>query len=167
MLVLGIITFKTKIKVNIMNQKLKFAKTKNVKSPNRGTEQSAGIDFYVPFDFKETKVKPNESILIPSGIKVNVPTGHALIAFNKSGVAVKKNLVMGACVVDEDYQGEVHMHLINIGNETTLVSPGDKLAQFLLMPVNYATTFEVNENELYQTPSERGEGAFGSTGTTA
>lgn len=150
-----------------MEQQLKFAKTKNVKSPNRGTEQSAGIDFYVPFDFVETKVEPNESILIPSGIKVNVPAGHALIAFNKSGVAVNKSMVMGACVVDEDYQGEVHMHLINVGNETVLVQPGDKLSQFLLMPVNYASAFEVSEEELYQAPSERGEGAFGSTGTTA
>jgi dUTP pyrophosphatase len=143
---------------------IRFSKVRSVKSPNRGTNLSAGIDFYVPDDFRSRDVMPNESVLVPSGIKVEVPEGHALIAFNKSGVAVKKSLVMGACVVDEDYQGEVHLHLINVGHERVNVSPGDKLAQFLLMPVNYAEPCEVPLENLYDEETERGAGAFGSTG---
>jgi dUTPase len=58
-------------------------------------------------------LKQGERCLIPSGIKVDVPAGHALIAFNKSGVAVKKGLDVGACVVDVGYQGQVHISLTN------------------------------------------------------
>lgn len=144
---------------------LRFSKVREVKSPNRGTYLSAGIDFFVPEDFHQRCVMPNDSILIPSGIKVDVPNGHALIAFNKSGVAVKKNLIMGACVVDEDYQGEVHLHLINVGHEGVTILPGDKLAQFLLIPVNYASPVEVPDDLLYQAETQRGAGAFGSTGS--
>jgi len=143
---------------------ISFSKMRIVISQNRVTQFSAGFDVYVPEDFAQRYVMPNESVLIPSGIKVDVPQGHALIAFNKSGVAVKKSMVMGACVVDEDYQGEVHLHLINVGHEGVMVSPGDKLAQFLLLPVNYAEPREVPLDSLYDEETQRGEGAFGSTG---
>ena len=111
---------------------MKFTKTRPVKDPNRGTSNSAGIDFYIPFDYPDTEIEPGKSVLIPSGIKANIPSNHVLIAYNKSGVATKKNLQVGASVVDEDYQGEIHIHLTNVGTETTQVSPGDKIIQFLL-----------------------------------
>ena len=119
-----------------MVSELKFVKVKNVKSPVRGTSESAGIDFFVPDDFETIVLLPGESCFIPSGIKVNVPKGHALIAFNKSGVAVKKNFHVGACVVDEDYQGEVHLNLTNTGNQLQIIERGDKIVQFILLPVN-------------------------------
>ena len=105
---------------------MKIAKIRNVKTPNRGTSESAGIDFYVPEDYSQT-LKPGDSCLIPSGIKANVPNGFALVAFNKSGVAVKKNLYVGACVVDEDYQGEIHINLTNVGKRSVEISSGEKL----------------------------------------
>ena len=77
---------------------MKISKIRDVKTPVRGTEKSAGIDFFVPKDFNKTRLFPGESVFIPSGIKVNVPTGHALIAFNKSGVALKKNLAQ-TCII--------------------------------------------------------------------
>ena len=144
---------------------LNFTKVRDVKSPNRGTSQSAGIDFFVPDDFQTIALMPGESCLIPSGIKVNVPTGHALIAFNKSGVSVKKELHIGACVIDEDYQGEVHLNLTNVGNRTQIVERGDKITQFILLPVNYSMPTEVAEKNLYSAKSSRGSGGFGSTGT--
>lgn len=171
---------------------MKFTKIRKVPSPNRGTSQSAGIDFFVPFDANCIKnqdeaglivhvkspedlsdyklyVPPGKSALLGSGIKVNVPQGHALIGFNKSGVAVKKNLILGACVIDEDYEGEIHFDLKNIGQEIVTIMPGDKIAQFLLIPVNYSTPEEVETSDiLYKdSQSERGEGGFGSTGTKA
>lgn len=141
---------------------LKFSKTRAVKSPNRGTSKSAGIDFFVPSDFTTVWLKPGESTLIPSGIKVEVPTGHALIAFNKSGIATKRGLQVGASVVDEDYQGEVHIHLVNIGKQTSVIEANDKIIQFILIPVLYADVVE--DNNIHQTESERGAGGFGSTG---
>ena len=148
-----------------MVSELKFVKVKNVKSPVRGTSESAGIDFFVPDDFETIVLLPGESCFIPSGIKVNVPKGHALIAFNKSGVAVKKNFHVGACVVDEDYQGEVHLNLTNTGNQLQIIERGDKIVQFILLPVNYANPVEVEPKDLYSETSQRGEGGFGSTGT--
>jgi dUTP pyrophosphatase len=144
---------------------MKFLKIRDVKTPTRGTPQSAGIDLYIPNDFPETTILPGLSTLIPSGLKVNVPEGHAFIAFNKSGVATKKGLQVGACVIDEDYQGEIHIHLTNVGDESQIINPGDKIIQCVLLPVNYETVELVeSEEELWNGEiTQRGEGGFGST----
>jgi dUTP pyrophosphatase len=142
--------------------RMNIQKTRNVKTPSRGTSLSAGIDFYVPEDFQETTVHPGESVLIPSGIRAHVPSGYALIAFNKSGVATKQNLSVGACVVDEDYEGEIHLHLTNVGRSHTTVKPGQKLTQFILIPVSYMDVHVLEE--LPDRNTERGAGGFGSTG---
>jgi dUTP pyrophosphatase len=144
---------------------MKFLKIRDVKDPSRGTSQSAGIDLYIPNDFKESTILPGRSILIPSGLKINVPENHAFIAFNKSGVATKKGLQVGACVIDEDYQGEVHIHLANIGDIGQVVKPGDKIIQCVLLPVVYESVeIVLNEEDLWEGKvTERGEGGFGST----
>lgn len=148
--------------------KIYFAKIRNVKSPTRGTELSAGVDFYIPEDWNDHKphvIGPGEDVLIPSGIKAKLPKGHAFIAFNKSGIATKQKLVVGACVDDEDYQGEIHLHLYNFSKTTGVtVGPGMKVAQFVLVPVNYAALEEVDLDDLYTEATVRGEGGFGSTG---
>jgi len=141
---------------------MKVQKLRDVKTPNRGTSVSAGIDFYVPEDFETTVLKPGQSVLIPSGIKAQVPRGYALIAFNKSGVATKQGLSVGACVVDEDYEGEIHLHMINTSDKDQTVATGQKLVQFVLMPVSYIDVEEVAE--LPNRNTERGSGGFGSTG---
>jgi dUTP pyrophosphatase len=145
---------------------MQISKVRNVKTPTRGTVASAGLDFYVPsgkdFIFE---VLPGKAAFIPSGIKANVPEGHALIAFNKSGVALKKHLAVGACVVDEDYQGEIHLHVYNFGDEVVKIQPGEKLVQMVLLPVNYASVEVVSEDQLFSKETARGAGGFGSTGT--
>lgn len=141
---------------------MKIQKIREVKTPTRGTSKSAGIDFYTPDDLTPILLGPGEDALIPSGIKAQVPAGHALVAFNKSGVATKNKLIKGAEVVDEDYQGEIHIHVFNNGRTTTMINPGQKLMQFVLLQVNYEDV-EVVES-LDQIESERGEGGFGSTG---
>ena len=141
---------------------MKIQKLRNVKTPNRGTDSSAGIDFYVPEDFETIVLKPGESVLIPSGVRVQVPRGYALIAFNKSGVAVKQGLSVGACCVDEDYTGEVHLHMINTSNKDQTIVTGQKLVQFILIPVGYLDVVEVDE--LQERYTQRGSGGFGSTG---
>jgi len=166
------------------NYNLKFTKITKVKSPERGTPGSAGIDFFIPEninciknanDYKFTEhtnennfeiiIKPGQSILIGSGIKVKVPGGFALIAFNKSGIAIKKSLLAGACVIDSDYEGEIHFDLKNVSNKEVKLSSNDKILQFLLMPVNHQSPIEISTpEELFKdSQSERGEGRFGST----
>ena len=163
---------------------MKILKTLKVKTPNRGTEVAAGLDFFVPeltdefvsaFKDKNSEVyidsdgiylNPHERVNIPSGIKLEVPHGYALIAYNKSGVSLKYGLDVGATVVDEDYQGVVHLSLVNTSEEPVKIQYGQKIIQFLLIPVLYDTVEEVStEEELFTKESSRGEGGFGSTGT--
>ena len=143
---------------------MKIAKVRPVKTPARGTSLSAGLDFYTPDDMEEVVLNPGESVNIPSGIHAKIPHGYALIAFNKSGIATKKKFLVGACVVDEDYQGEIHLHVINSGNEAQTITPGQKLVQMLLVPVSYDQCEECDLENLYTEKTERGTGGFGSTG---
>ena len=172
---------------------LKYCKVRNVKSPARAHSTDAGIDWFVPEDltlsemqekdkmtgcspqycrnekgFIETIVlQPGQSVLIPSGIKVKVPDGYAMIYDNKSGVASKKHLHVGACVIDENYQGECNINVTNVGDCNITISAEEKLVQGILIPVNYAQLEEVSTlDELYADGvSDRGTGGFGSTGT--
>jgi dUTP pyrophosphatase len=144
--------------------KIQIKKVRDVKTPSRGTPESAGLDFYIPKDYidSEMMLAPGQSLFIPSGIKVRIPNGFALIAFEKSGVAVKQGLTVGAKVVDSDYDGEVHLHLVNTTDKNVFIQPEQKITQFVLLPVVLADVEEVLEFE--ERASLRGSGGFGSTG---
>lgn len=162
---------------------MKFCKVRDVKSPARGTGKAAGIDFFVPnFGAKGLIVNPGSDMLIPSGIKVEIPEGYMLMAADKSGVVTSKwaclaagrtpkvdafesVIILGAKIVDEDYQGEIHIHVVNIGKSKVHIKSGMKIAQFILVPVSYEGLEEVPESQLFNRKSERGEGGFGSTGS--
>lgn len=145
---------------------MKFLKVRDVKSPVRGTDKAAGVDFFIPSDFQTTTIQPQQSILIPSGIKVNIPEGYMFTGFNKSGVATKKTLIVGACVIDEDYLMEMHLHLINVSDKPVTLEAGDKILQFVLVPISYDTMEEVQtEEELINGKETNRTGGFGSTGT--
>ena len=145
---------------------MKIVKTKNVKTPMRSTDGSAGIDFFVPESITEHWIKPNEDVNIPSGIKVKLNPGTALLAVNKSGIATKSKLIVGACLIDEDYTGEVHLHVINYSNKPQRIFAGQKLVQFLL--INYIkdeiTLIEDDVDDVFE-PTTRGDKGFGSTQT--
>lgn len=146
---------------------MKILKVRDVKTPTRAHATDAGIDLYIPQDFPAQVLNPGQSVLIPSGVKARVPQGHALIAFNKSGIAAKKNLIVGACVIDETYTGEIHIDIKNVGSAPQVLNPGDKIIQLLCIEMNYVSV-EVaeSEEELFaDLESERGAGGFGSTGT--
>ncbi len=151
---------------------LKMSKTRDVKIPQRANAGAdAGIDFYIPEDWndgKEMTIHPGGSVKIPAGIKVEVPAGYALVFFNKSGVAAKRSLIVGACVIDHGYSGEVHINMINAGVSDQKLTPGEKIVQAILIPVITFETLVVPEDELYQNihvAGSRGAGGFGSTGT--
>lgn len=142
---------------------VEFGKIRNVNSPqNRFPD--AGWDFFVPEDFSPTNLEPAEQVLIPSGIIARIPENYALVAFNKSGIATKKQLMVGACVIDSGYYGEIHIHLINAGNDTVRIIPNMKIVQFLLLPVPYVYMKEVDAEVALRWESVRGDKGFGSTG---
>tara|TARA_R110002167_G_scaffold350813_1_gene563173 strand:+ start:500 stop:931 length:432 start_codon:yes stop_codon:yes gene_type:complete len=142
---------------------MKYSKVREVRSPNRGTKDSAGIDFYIPTGFDQ-KVMPGESALIPSGIKVDIPNGTMLQVCNKSGIAAKHGLLVGACIIDSDYQGEMHINVWNVSNKVVTLQAGTKIVQMILMPILLSEVEEVALEDLFTNETERGIGGFGSTG---
>ena len=114
--------------------KLRFSRVRKVIPPIRAHSLDAGIDFFVPSDFSITKVAPGNSIKIPSGIKANIPQGYALIAFNKSGVCTTLDIIAGACVIDSGYQGEIHIHLINVSSRDVFITPDTVSYTHLTLP---------------------------------
>lgn len=144
---------------------INYVKTRNVNDPEYGNVGDAGIDFFVPNDFKGKVLEPGEDINIPSGIKMSLPPDTVLIAFEKSGVSLKHKLHIGAKVIDESYQGEIHLHVFNAGQEAEQILPGQKLVQFILLPVYYAGLIrKKSESDVFIKKTERGEKNFGSTG---
>lgn len=143
---------------------VKFIKVRDVKSPNRGTPESAGIDFFVPEEFDKFKLMPGESVMVPSGIKMIIPTGYSGNFYNKSGIG-KRGLLVGAQVVDSDYRGEIHLNVHNVSNEEQEILPGQKLVQMLIQPVFLLEPKEISEKEFVENGNtSRGDGGFGSTG---
>ena len=86
---------------------------------------------------------------------------------NRSGNASKKNLLVGACVVDSGYDGEVFVNLHNVGTEQQYIEKGMKIAQLVMVPVVHFRALETSRDNLYNwypiTMSDRGDGALGST----
>ena len=146
------------------------------KPPKRAHLTDAGADvFFCPDpDIKnhcrrgegeDFWIGPRTSCLIPTGLKVEVPEGYMLEVKNRSGNAAKRSLVVGACVIDSGYSGEVFVNLHNIGREPQFIQSGMKIAQLVMTPVVHFRPIETSE-DIYTHPmtiSTRGEGALGST----
>jgi dUTP pyrophosphatase len=165
---------------------LKFTKIRDVQSPRKSCETDAGIDFFVPRvsddyisqlksrdvavivgDYARILVPPHYTVVIPSGVYVDIPSGWSLVAFNRSGIATKKGLVLMACVVDSGYQGEVFFSLKNMNRFNTWIDFDSPIVQMLLLPVPDIRIEEVDggPESLYNgAKSTRGTGALGSTG---
>jgi dUTP pyrophosphatase len=152
---------------------LRYAKVRaGAYDPKRANPGDAGIDFFIPkhsWENKAIQLEPGARVLIPSGIKVEVPVGYALVFFNKSGITTKYGLIVGACVVDHGYQGEVHLHIINTNKETPVfLEEGDKIAQGVLLPVGLHKLIETPVKDMWEEErmleGTRGEGGFGHTG---
>lgn len=168
------------------NNKIRFTKIRDVKSPTRNPGD-AGNDFYVPeyseefaqvlkeknknnyikiLDDHSIQIGPHSQIIVPSGIKVDIVDKMTYLDFeNKSGIATKNELLIGAQVIDSIYQGEVHINVHNVSDKYQTISFGQKLAQAIHKEYR-DTSWEEISNEEYDNieTSIRGEGGFGSTG---
>lgn len=162
----------------------------NVKFPQRELG-NAGVDFFIPeysevfeeafkeknintgatidFEKKCITIKPHGDVNIPSGIRSFFDKDTGLIAVNKSGIATKKKLTVGACLVDPNYQGIIHCHVINTSDVDVTIELGTKIVQFV--PYRFDTSeivveSNISKEEFYSNLefSNRGDGAFGSTG---
>lgn len=136
--------------------------------PTRANPSDAGLDlFYCPEDDLSISLRPGQTALFETGIRLEIPHGYYLEIKNRSGNAYKRHLLVGACVVDSGYSGEIFVNLHNVGTEIQIVDPGMKIAQGVLLASLHLRLREVSPEELYSdniTISNRGDGALGSTG---
>ena len=110
----------------------------NLKVPQRSTKGSAGYDFVAPFDIV---LKPDEGILIPTGIKCCLDADKVLQIYPRSSLGFKYGLVMAntVCIIDSDYynnvnnEGHIMLKLINTGDLLIKINSGEKICQGLIM----------------------------------
>jgi len=136
-------------------------------APHRANPSDAGLDvFYSPEIAATVIINPGDSKILGTGLKFGVPHGYMLEVKNRSSVAAMRSLIVGACVVDSGYAGEVFINLHNVGSQLQVLSPGDKIAQLVMTPVIHFRPMETSEETLYMYPmtiSARGAGSLGST----
>ena len=136
-----------------LNQKAKL--------PSYKTSGSSGMDLMACVDEPIT-IKPNESMLIPTGIAIAIPEDAEVQIRPRSGLAAKSSISVlnTPGTIDSDYRGEIKIILFNHGKDEFTVNDDDRVAQMVLMPI---LKVEIEEtNELPETI--RGSGGFGSTG---
>lgn len=180
-----------------MEPSFKYVKLREVHDPTRANEGDAGIDFYVPTnlsvsDISKANIKnedydsvdirtnsnlkmeeiilwPHSRVSIPSGIYgILNPKDSMLQANNKSGISTNKGLIFSAEVVDSGYLGEIHIGIINTTNHKVIIKAGEKLVQFVHIPVYLSKPQIVGIEEynklkgLKLEESGRGEAGMGS-----
>ena len=142
----------------------------NAKLPVRAHPTDAGMDlFFCPEPKPELKnqietVLPFGSSVIPTGLKIEVPEGYMLEIKNKSGIASKRGLLVGACVVDRGYTGEIFVNLHNVTHRNQTIHDGDKVAQAVFVKVDTDIKLVETEKGIYDEDTSRGDGSLGSTG---
>ena len=110
-------------------------------------------------------VKPGERAMVPTGVAVAIPDGHAGLVLPRSGLASKRGLTLANApgLIDAGYRGEVICAVINLDpHDPVEIAPGDRVAQLVVVEVPEVRPLFVEELPR----SARGEGGFGSTGTS-
>ena len=142
--------------------KIQIKKLKeNAQLPTRGSAYAAGYDLYACIDEAIT-IEAGETVKIGTGLSIAVPEGYFGAIFARSGLAAKEGLRPANCVgvADSDYRGEYIVALHNDSDVARTVTPGERIAQLVVMPF-LSVEFEEAE-DLDETT--RGAGGFGSTG---
>ena len=128
--------------------------------PSRAQPGDAGLDVAANVD---VDVAPGERALVPTGLAVAIPEGHAGLLLPRSGLASRRGLTLANApgLIDAGYRGEVTVAVVNLDREETVkIRRGDRIAQLVVVPFEDARPIEVDELPA----SERGTGGFGSSG---
>ena len=128
--------------------------------PKRQTSGSAGYDFVTPYD---VALRPNERVVIPTGVKVRLKQGYVLQLHIRSSVGIKKGVVLSCItgIVDADYysnksnDGDIMLALVNNGDRTVRYKAGERIAQGIILQ------FETTTND---NASGSRSGGIGSSG---
>lgn len=135
--------------------------TKTAIIPTRQHEGDAGYDLYADIH-KTITIEPHTTKLIHTGLGIEIPDGYFGAVFARSGLALKQGLRPANCVgvCDSRYRGEYMVALYNDSVKARTVSPGDRIAQLVVMPYLNVEFNEVDE----LSDTDRGDSGFGSTG---
>ena len=131
--------------------------------PTYATAGSAGLDLRACVD-SSTVIEPGQTVLVKTGLAIYIQdTGFAGMILPRSGLGHKHGIVLGNLVglIDSDYQGELMVSVWNRGQADFVLEPGERLAQYVVVPVQQVQFDIVEEFE----QSGRGAGGFGHTGT--
>jgi dUTP pyrophosphatase len=129
--------------------------------PRNMTDLAAGVDQHAALA-AEVTLAPGELVLVPTGLALAIPPGVEGQVRPRSGLALKKgvSLVNSPGTIDADYRGEIGIIIINHGQETVTIAPGERIAQLIIAPVVRAEFVEVDE----LAATRRNAGGFGHTG---
>ena len=131
--------------------------------PAYATDGSAGLDLRACLDAPVT-LEPGQTHLVPTGFAIHLEDpGLAAVLLPRSGLGHKHGIVLGNLVglIDSDYQGQVMISVWNRGNHPFTISPGERIAQMVIVPVVQVELEVVSDFD----ESARGAGGFGSSGS--
>jgi dUTP pyrophosphatase len=137
---------------------------RDIPLPHYATEGSAGLDLRACIDGPLT-LAPGQTELVPTGLAIHLEdAGYAAVILPRSGLGHRHGVVLGNLVglIDSDYQGQLMVSCWNRGGTAYTISPGERIAQMVVVPVVQVALEIVEEF----TASERGSGGFGSSGTS-
>ena len=129
--------------------------------PSYATEYSAGADLRARVE-SDVILAPGQSVLIPTGVYIEIPQNYEAQVRPRSGLALKKGITVlnSPGTIDADYRGEIQVILVNLSSEKFVVQHGERIAQLIV-----ASHETVNwESVEFLEDSVRGEGGFGHTG---
>ncbi|MGN5725463.1 dUTP diphosphatase [Acinetobacter calcoaceticus] len=147
-----------KVQVKLLDQRL----GKEWPLPSYATAGSAGLDLRACVD-EAIDIEPGQTVLVKTGMAIYIhDINFAGLILPRSGLGHKHGIVLGNLVglIDSDYQGELMVSVWNRGQTTFRLEPGERLAQYVLVPVVQAEFEQVEEFE----ETLRGAGGFGHTG---
>jgi len=133
----------------------------DVKIPSYKTVGASGMDL-MAFINEPIVLKPNKSVLIPTGISVGFEDGYEIQIRPRSGLAAKNNITVlnTPGTIDSDYRGEIKIILFNHGDNDFIINNKDRIAQMVFAPI-----VKMDLEEVKNLPETlRGKGGFGSTG---
>jgi len=136
--------------------KVKIINNSENPMPAYQTEGSAGMDLYANSD---ATIQPQETIFIPTGVHIELPTGYEAQVRPRSGLS-KKGILAYFGTIDNDYRGDIGIVITNLTHKPFLVASGDRIAQLVIAKYERVEWEQVTE----LSDTVRGTGGFGSTG---
>jgi dUTP pyrophosphatase len=132
--------------------------------PRYASSGAAGLDLSAALE-APLQLAPGGRAAVPTGLSIALPPGHEGQVRPRSGLASKHGVtvVNAPGTIDEDFRGEVHVLLVNLGDEPYAIAPGDRIAQLVVAPVTRVEVLAVDDAAALGA-TERGGGGFGSSG---